>query len=631
MGRKQRVLICGSPDAADDVASVCDVISTSRFLSGIYEPHDVTESAGVDFMLENRRGFNPDDILVLLLGDEYGDLVDNVFSITQLLSEMAGEEGLERMVFLKSTERVVGRQRDFLDGLSSHLVRARYETGDEAAKGVVAALTHMKRSSAGDVLSPRDVIGALCTSVGWDAGARLFVSTTGKEPEGSGKMLFDVAKKLDLIVQKSDPEDEDETFRLNIQIDDLDAERLAALVEADNRYSAKAGRPPISLLDFLKRHRFAAPDGRIFDRAFYLFPRAPLAPEKEHEEGLMTDEQLKDAATASISRIEESLERDLKAIEAVENTADDLTVAKLTHRAFLNIYDEIQKVFVPTAKKYGDTDESDYLDTCSLADSLRRICRIRTRHAENLRNICEDLIDDIEHFFEHPICVGNDILPDGVPESFMKLCELLMPQDSRDKGSEPVTKADLDEALRRLASGKNAVIDSSLTATDSVRMTLVPAPAAKNEKGTGRKPKVGPWQRKFLKVDFEAQTITFKADKEPITRKSVEVVVSKKADKTWAMLLGLLTAKDAEGYVEIDKINKSWQTRLKKFVPGGRKKGIVDITHPMMILRYHIHSEKGRGKGGAGRIHLSPEINQELYNAERINYLKWKAALSSRQ
>lgn len=408
---KQRVLVCGSPDAADDVAAVCSVIATSRALSCSYEPHDVSESAGVDFMLENGDGFRPDDILVLLLGDEYGDLVDNVFSIPQLLYEQAGDAELERFVFLKSTEQVNGRQRDFLDYLSGRLIRARYETSDEAVKGVVSSLSLGKSN-----------------------------------PVEEGK-------RLDFYIKQTDPKDEDETFKLDIQLNDLDTEHLVALVEADNRYLAKEGLPSIDLTEFLKRHKFAAADGRIYDRAFYLFPKSPLAalpPEedpKEKEQKRL--EKLKKEANESIKRMEASLDRDLKLIESVARTTeDDEVLAELTRQAFIHIYDEMQKTFIPTARKYGESEDAEYLTTYSFGADLQRICAIRNRNNDRLRRACEEKVEDIERFIERPFCISESDLMDGVPLLLMDLYQYVMPETDKEKKS--ASTVDLNGAVRQI-------------------------------------------------------------------------------------------------------------------------------------------------------------------------------------
>lgn len=477
MENKKRVLVCGSPDAADDVAAVCGVIARSRALSCDYEPHDVSESAGVNFMLENGDGFRHDDILVLLLGDEYGDLVDNVFSMPQLLYEQAGDAELKRFVFIKSTERVDGRQRDFLDCLSSYLVRARYETSDEAVKGVVGSLS-LRKSASGECLTPRDVIGALCTSVEWDAESGKFVSTTGKMTSGSGSMLLEAAKHLDLFIKKTDPKDEDETFKLNIQLDDLDTERLTALLEADNRYMAKEGRPSIDLTEFLKQHKFAAPDGRIFDRAFYLFPKSPLAalppeddPKKEEQKRL---EKLKNDANESIRRMEASLDRDLKLIESVASTTeDDGVLAELTRQAFMHIQDEMQKVFIPTARKYGESEDAEYLTTYSFGFDLKRICAIRNRNNDRLTEPCEQKADELEHFLERPFCITGSDLIDGVPLALMELYQYVMPETDKEKMARKKTSdTEIMEKLDKLQEGQKIILNILRTIKDGLKDIL---------------------------------------------------------------------------------------------------------------------------------------------------------------
>lgn len=477
MENKRRVLVCGSPDAANDVAAVCNVIATSRTLSCNYEPHDVSESAGVNFMLENGDGFHPDDILVLLLGDEYGDLVDNVFSMPQLLYEQAGDAELTRFIFIKSTEQVEGRQRDFLDCLSSYLVRARYETSDEAVKGVVSSLS-LGKSNPGECLTPRDVIRAISTSVMLDPETGKFVSTTDKMTAGSGSMLLEAAKSLDFYIKQTDPKDEDETFKLDIKLDDLDTERLTALLDADNRYLAKEGRPSNTLTEFLKQHKFAAPDGRIYDRAFYLFPKSPLGalpPEedpKEQEKKRL--EKLKNDANESIRRMEASLDRDLQLIERVASTTeDDEVLAEMTRQAFIRIEDEMQKVFVPTARKYGESEDAEYLTTYSFGVDLKRICAIRNRNNDRLTEPCEQKTDELEKFLERPFCITESDLIDGVPLALMELYQYVMPEtDKEKKARKKTTGAEIMEKLDKLQEGQKTILNILRTVKDVLKDVL---------------------------------------------------------------------------------------------------------------------------------------------------------------
>lgn len=174
-------------------------------------------------------------------------------------------------------------------------------------------------------------------------------------------------------------------------------------------------------------------------------------------------------------------------------------------------------------------------------------------------------------------------------------------------------------------SATGAVVDAGLKATDSVRLSLVPAPPKPPKPKSEKKLKVGSWAKKFLSVDFETRTITFKPGKEPITGKAEPLVISETAKKAWTILVELFTASsDTEGYVAINDMNRPWQTVLKQLVPKGRKEGIVDIYAPMTILRYHIHSEKKRGEPGHGRIRIQPQINGDLFRDEERRYKQWK-------
>lgn len=167
--------------------------------------------------------------------------------------------------------------------------------------------------------------------------------------------------------------------------------------------------------------------------------------------------------------------------------------------------------------------------------------------------------------------------------------------------------------------------EDGLMATENVSVSLVPAPPKPTKPTAEKKLKVGSWAKKFLTVDFETRTITFKHDKEPIKGKSEPLQISETAQKAWEILVELLTASnDTKGYVAINDTNRPWQTVLKQFVPKGRKEGIVDIYAPMTILRYHIHSEKKRGEPGHGRIRLQPKINVDLFQNEERRYKQWK-------
>lgn len=467
----QRILICGSDDAEEDVKSVMTSLSQNEFLRNWFTFLSITGNGSwcLDVLIAD--GFRPDDRLVLLLGNKYGQAVSDGVSMPQFICQSAADSNIERLVFVKSTDAADERQKVFLDSVGAQVVRARYRTSSDAVKSVLSSLVASLRNEFDELVR------------------------AGRLPP------YDPERLQDLICQQLGSDKKGETFDLNVSLGDLDQKRLAHFIEPANRYLQKNGRKPLTDLEFLKQHNFADADGRIYDLAFYLFaktsfcspveatkprkraktiiaiPRsreetgfiytddvAPdLADTTELYEALREDakkeimeeqkdaEKLKNAAMKSIRRIEESLERDLKIIESVEKTADDATIAKLTHLAFLNVYDEFKMSFVPTAKKYGDTDEPDYLDTDSLGSTLNRICKIRTRHAEHLLNTCVKHIEDLEVFIKHPMCVREDMLPDNIPESFMNLMEVLLPQDEGNVGKTPATKEDLESVFQRLS------------------------------------------------------------------------------------------------------------------------------------------------------------------------------------
>lgn len=484
----QRILICGSDDAEEDVKSVMTSLSQNEFLRNWFTFLSITGNGswGLDVLIG--KGFRPHDRLVLLLGDKYGQTVSDGVSMPQFICQSAADSNIERLVFVKSTDAADERQKAFLDSVSAQVVRARYRTSSDAVKSVLSSLVASLRNE-------------------FDELAR-----AGRLPP------YDPEKLHDLICQQLVPDKKGETFDLNVSLDDLDQNRLAHFIEPANRYLQKNGRKPLTDLEFLKQHNFADADGRIYDLAFYLFAKTSFCspveatkprkrtktiiaiPRSREETGFIyTDdiapdladttelydalredaknelkqeqadaEALKATAEASVRRMEKSLERDLQTLEAAESIANDETIAELTRQAFLHIHDELQKVFVPIAKKYGETEEPEYLTAYSLKQSLKRICRIRNRNSDRLDDPCDDLIQDFVHFIETPVGMGYGEIVDGVPDSYQALYKILMPETEKEKNAKKnsapsvdgkviETLAELKEGQQNLLNGQRAI------------------------------------------------------------------------------------------------------------------------------------------------------------------------------
>lgn len=489
----QRILICGSDDAEEDVKSVMTSLSQNEFLRNWFTFLSITGNGswGLDVLIG--KGFRPDDRLVLLLGDKYGQTVSDGVSMPQFICQSAADSNIERLVFVKSTDAADERQKVFLDSVSAQVVRARYRTSSDAVKSVLSSLVASLRNEFDELVR------------------------VGRLPP------YDPEKLHDLICQQLGPDKKGETFDLNVSLDDLDQNRLAHFIEPANRYLQKNGRKPLTDLEFLKQHNFADADGRIYDLAFYLFAKTSFCspveatkprkrtktiiavPRSREETGFIyTDdvapdladttelydalredaknelkqeqadaEALKAAAEASIRRMEKSLERDLQTLEAAESIANDETIAELTRQAFLHIHDELKKVFVPTAKKYGETEEPEYLTAYSLEQSLKRICRIRNRNSDRLDDPCDDLIQDLAHFIETPVGMGYGEIVDGVPDSYLALYKILMPETDKEKMARKKTSdTEIMEKLDKLQEGQKTILNILRTIKDYLKDIL---------------------------------------------------------------------------------------------------------------------------------------------------------------
>ena len=142
----QRILICGSDDAEEDVKSVMTSLSQNEFLRNWFTFLSITGNGSwcLDVLIAD--GFRPDDRLVLLLGDKYGQAVSDGVSMPQFICQSAADSNIERLVFVKSTDAADERQKVFLDSVGAQVVRARYRTSSDAVKSVLSSLVASLRN-----------------------------------------------------------------------------------------------------------------------------------------------------------------------------------------------------------------------------------------------------------------------------------------------------------------------------------------------------------------------------------------------------------------------------------------------------------------------------------------------------
>jgi hypothetical protein len=337
---KRRVIISGSSDAARDVLAARALLVENPLLDDCFEPFAIGMDANFDDLVD--KGFRPDDLVVLLLGNRYGDVVSEGKSFEELLFEFAGAANIQRHVFVKSTNFASERQKEFLRLVDSTVVRARYHTTDEVVRSLFVSLCELKFNPTQDEIEdlieedgevPDDTPeaekssgwsvpkicgaiagGAACaTGIGFlgalayagvgaaigaflgsdddaddDAEASCAAPGDGSEKTSPSDYLD---KSADDIHDRIDPKGVGDTFNFNVTFDDLDPQKLEPFVEAENRFLKFANKPPITAMDYLIKRNFATPDGRIYDTALGAFGKigAPSVTSTPETTGLLLE------------------------------------------------------------------------------------------------------------------------------------------------------------------------------------------------------------------------------------------------------------------------------------------------------------------------------------------------------
>ena len=226
-------------------------------LENDFEPVLIGIDANFDDIVD--KGFRKSDVLVLMLGNEYGEIVSEGKSFEELMFEFAGDAGIQRLVFVKATNYASHRQTEFLNQIRSTVVYGRYTTPDEAVRSLFVSLCQLKFDTLPTYEDVEILIGV---------------------PDEDDKAIH----------ERVDPNGDGETFKFNVTLDDIDLGRLARYVEAENRYLKRVNKPPVTTIEYLIKRNWASPDGRIYDSAFAAFGRvaasdsAAVPPKKEKPE-----------------------------------------------------------------------------------------------------------------------------------------------------------------------------------------------------------------------------------------------------------------------------------------------------------------------------------------------------------
>lgn len=238
-----------------DVLAARAMLVENPLLENDFEPVLIGIDANYDDIVD--KGFRKSDVLVLMLGNEYGDVVSEGKSFEELMFEFAGDAGVQRLVFVKATKFASPRQAEFLNQVSCTVVYGRYAEPEEAVRSLFVSLCQLKFDTMPTYKDDDIFIGV---------------------PEENDKTIH----------QCIDPKGEGETFKFNVTLDDIDLGRLDRFVEAENRYLKRENKPPLTTIEYLIKRNWANPEGQIYDSAFAAFGKVaasdtPAAPTKKEK------------------------------------------------------------------------------------------------------------------------------------------------------------------------------------------------------------------------------------------------------------------------------------------------------------------------------------------------------------
>lgn len=303
---KRRVIITGASDAAKDVLAARAMLVENPLLEDDFKPMAIGIDANADDFLVD-KGFRQDDVLVLMLGNQYGDVVSEGKSLEELLFELASDAGIQRQVFVKATNYTLPRQKEFLERISCSVVQARYRSTGDVVRSLFASLCNLKvdpieiskeeTGLVGNGLSAAKVCGAIAgglacaTGIGLigslllaGVGAAVGAIANSDNSEDKKKKKKKIRTTLDAkdqdIHRRVDPKGVGETFKFKVTMKDIDLQRLTPFVEAENWYLGLENKPPLKPLDYLIKRNWADAEGRIYDSAFAAFGKiaAPATP-----------------------------------------------------------------------------------------------------------------------------------------------------------------------------------------------------------------------------------------------------------------------------------------------------------------------------------------------------------------
>ena len=252
---KRRVIICGASDAAKDVLAARAMLVENPLLENDFEPVLIGIDANFDDIVDN--GFRKNDVLVLMLGNEYGDIVSEGKSFEELMFEFAGDAGVQRLVFVKATKFASPRQTEFLNQIRCTVVYGRYTAPEEAVRSLFVSLCQLKFDTLPTYEDDDIFIGV---------------------PEEDDKAIH----------MCIDPNGDGETFKFNVTLDDIDLCRLDRFVDAENRYLKRENKPPVTPIEYLIKRNWASAEGRIYDSALAAFGKiaasdTPAVPPKKEK------------------------------------------------------------------------------------------------------------------------------------------------------------------------------------------------------------------------------------------------------------------------------------------------------------------------------------------------------------
>ena len=144
---------------------------------------------------------------------------------------------------------------------------------------------------------------------------------------------------------------------------------------------------------------------------------------------------------------------------------------------------------------------------------------------------------------------------------------------------------------------------------------------------TAPAPKLASRLKSFIaSVDFNTQTIYFKG-REPLSKTTEPVVVSKtKRNVLWNLLCRLLTA-EGHGWVTLDESERIWSGHFQRYVPG-TDKTVIDPNNPIALLGYHIQSDKERGQHGETKIRLRKNARKDDYKRDLAKAAQQRTAFA---